>query len=97
MKRVRENEHRRENCAGGSYLPWVTDRTDYAGIIGRKIDGIQMELTGVSGYDVEYRVSLVGTDNYLPWVRGYNHVNDDGYAGIFGRKIDKMQVRVVKK
>ena len=55
-----------------------------------------MELTGVSGYDVEYRVSLVGTDNYLPWVRGYNNVNDDGYAGIFGREIDKMQVRIVK-
>ena len=87
----------RVKLVGGAWLPWVTDRTDYAGIIGHRIDGIQMELTGVSGYNVEYRVSLVGTDNYLPWVRGYNNVNDDGYAGIFGREIDKLQVRVVKK
>ena len=87
----------RVKLVGGAWLPWVTDRTDYAGIIGRKIDGIQMELTGVSGYDVEYRVSLIGTDKYLPWVRGYNNVNDDGYAGVYGKEIDKMQVRVVKK
>lgn len=87
----------RVKLVGGAWLPWVIDRTDYAGIIGRKIDGIQMELTGVSGYDVEYRVSSIGTDNYLPWVRGYNNVNDDGYAGVYGKEIDKLQVRVVKK
>ena len=86
----------RVKLVGGAWLPWVTDRTDYAGIIGRKIDGIQMELTGVSGYDVEYRVSLVGTDRYLPWVRGYNNINDDGYAGVYGRKIDKLQIRIVR-
>ena len=86
----------RVKLVGGAWLPWVIDRTDYAGIIGRKIDGIQMELTGVSGYDVEYRVSSIGTDNYLPWVRGYNNVNDDGYAGVYGKEIDKLQVRIVK-
>ena len=86
----------RVHLVNGGWLPWVKDRSDYAGIIGRKIDGIQMELTGVSGYKVEYRVSTTGSENYLPWVRGYNNTNDDGYAGIFGKEIDKLQVRVVK-
>lgn len=86
----------RVHLIGGSWLPWVTDRTDYAGIYGRKIDAVQMELQGLDGYTVEYRVSTTGSTKYLPWVRGYNNINDDGYAGVIDKPIDKLQVRIVK-
>lgn len=87
----------RVHLIGGSWLPWVTDRTDYAGIYGWKIDGIQMELVGLEGYAVEYRVSTIGSTNYLPWVRNFNEINGDGYAGIYGKAVDKLQIRIVKK
>lgn len=87
----------RVHLVGGTWLPWVTDRSDYAGIIGRKIDAIQMELVGLESYAVEYRVSTTNSAGYLPWVRNWNSINDDGYAGVLGTGIDKLQVRVVKK
>ena len=87
----------RVHLIGGSWLPWVTDRTDYAGIYGRKIDAVQMELQGLDGYTVEYRVSTTGSNGYLPWVRNFNEINGDGYAGIYGKAVDKLQVRIVKK
>ena len=80
-----------------NYLPWVTDREDYAGIYGRQIDCVQMELYGADGYTVEYRVSTAKSKNYLEWVRHYNTKNEDGYAGLVGAAIDKLQVKIVKK
>ena len=87
----------RVHIVGGTWLPWVTDRSDYAGIIGRPIDAIQMELAGLESYAVEYRVSTTNSAGYLPWVRNWNSINDDGYAGVLGTGIDKLQVRVVEK
>ena len=81
------------------YLPWVKDTNDYAGIYGRAIDSVQMEFYGIDGADsyvVEYRVSPVNSD-YLPFVRNYNVINDDGYAGIMGLSIDRLQVVIIKK
>ena len=71
---------------------------DFAGAtnLNRQIDCIQMTLAGVSGYSVEYRVSTTNSNNYLPWVKNYNNINDEGYAGIKGVAIDKLQVRIVK-
>ena len=66
-------------------MPWVTDRTDYAGIYGKNIDAIQFD----SNYKIKYRVSTVGSTSYLPWV-----INTADYAGIFGKKIDKLQIVV---
>lgn len=86
----------RVKLVGGTWLPWVTDREDYAGIYGRQIDCIQMELTGVSGYQVEYRVSTAKSSGYLPWVRGFENKTEDGYAGIKGVAADKVQCRIVK-
>ena len=87
----------RAKLAGSKkYLPWVRDLDDYAGIYGRTIDCVQMEIYGVDGYAVEYRVSPVSSD-YLPFVRGYNVINDDGYAGLENRCIDRLQVKIVKK
>ena len=48
----------RVKCVGDrNYLSWVRDLDDYAGIYGRAIDCVQMEIYGVAGYIVEYRVS----------------------------------------
>ena len=86
----------RVKLIGGRWLPWVTDREDYAGLYGRQIDCVQMELTGVSGYQVEYRVSTANSTGYLPWVRGFENRTVDGYAGIKGVAVDKAQCRIVK-
>lgn len=89
----------RVHTIGGVWLPWVTDREDFAGwgSLNKSIDCVQAEVIGLPGYTVEYRVSTTGSKNYLPWVRGWNDKNDDGYAGIYGKAIDKLQMRIVKK
>jgi len=76
---------------GGSWLPWVTDLNDYAGISGRKIDGIKCRLVNMPGYHVKYSASLVGSDKYLGWV-----VDDSDYAGIYGRAIDTFKAFIYK-
>lgn len=88
----------RVHTVGGVWLPWVTDREDFAGCgsLNRSIDCVQAELIGMPGYQVEYRVSTVDSKNYLPWVRGWNDNNADGYAGIYGKTIDKLQMRIIK-
>lgn len=87
----------RVKCVGDrNYLPWVRDLEDYAGLYGKPIDSVQIHFYGLDGYIVEYRVSPVSSD-YLPFVRGYNVINDDGYAGIKGLSIDRLQVVIVKK
>ena len=88
----------RVHIVGGTWLPWVTDTEDFAGKtkLNGFIDCVQMDLTGVDGYTVEYRVSTNKSTSYLPWVRGYNTVNDNGYAGIYGVAIDKLQCRIVR-
>ena len=88
----------RVHIVGGTWLPWVTDTEDFAGKtkLNGFIDCIQMVLMGVDGYTVEYRVSTNKSTSYLPWVRGYNTVNDNGYAGIYGVAIDKLQCRIVR-
>lgn len=62
-----------------------------AGYPNMVIDGIQMELVGVPGYQVEYRVSPTVGKAYYPWVKGLAD-----YAGLYGQPIDKIQVRIVK-
>lgn len=88
----------RVHTVGGVWLPWVTDREDFAGCgsLNRSIDCVQAELIGMPGYQVEYRVSTVDNTKYLPWVRGWNDNNVDGYAGIYGKTIDKLQMRIIK-
>jgi N-acetylmuramoyl-L-alanine amidase len=50
-----------------------------------------MKLINLSGYHVQYRVSVIGSIGFLPWVTDLND-----YAGIKGKKIDKVQIRIVK-
>lgn len=66
-----------------SWLPWVRNLEDYAGIYGTPIDGIKIKPTkGV----VKYRVHLLNGD-WLPWVR-----NLEDYAGLYGRIADGIQL-----
>ena len=80
-----------------NYLPWVIDKNDYAGILGKNIDCVQVELTDCNGYVAQYRVSTTSSTNYLNWITGYNTNNDMGYAGIINKPIDKLQVKIIKK
>lgn len=83
--------------SGGKWLGWVDqyNKADWnngvAGYPGYTVDGIQLELTGVPGYQVMYRVSLFGTNKYLPWVKGL-----EDYAGLYGNALDKIQIKIVK-
>lgn len=74
----------------------VVNSNGYGGDGKTHIDGIQMEIRNVPGYNIMYRVSLKGSTSYLPWVTNYNDT-EDGYAGIFGKDIDKIQIKIVKK
>lgn len=82
---------------GKGYLGWATgfNETDYnngyAGTKGKDIDRVQMKLINLSGYHVQYRVSVIGSIGFLPWVTDLSD-----YAGIKGKKIDKVQIRIVK-
>lgn len=92
----------RVHTVGGKWYSWITDYNltndmGYAGVLGAPIDMIQMQLDGLSGYNVKYRVSTKSSNGYLPWVTNYNNINDDGYAGIPGVAIDKLQIEIVAK
>lgn len=84
----------RVHTVKGKWLPWVTDHMDYAGIIGKNIDAVQMRLVGdiSNKYEVKYRVSVLGNYYYLPWVSGTKD-----YAGIYGKSIDKLQISIEEK
>lgn len=72
----------------------ITNKIGLYGGGGEDIDGIQAKLIGdiAKTHEIKYRVSTVGSTNYLPWVKG-----DSDYAGIFGQGIDKLQMIVEKK
>lgn len=93
----------RVHIKGGSWLGWMTGydinnwRTGCAGNKIKDIDAIQMDLVGLDGYEIKYRVSTVNSKNFLNWIEGYNTKNSMGYAGTFGRAIDKVQIEIIKK
>ena len=73
----------------GKWLPTVTGRSDYAGILGYAITDI-----AISG-KVKYRVHLKNGKRWLPWVDGKNYnINDyhHGYAGN-GSIIDAIEIK----
>ncbi len=90
----------RAHTKNGKWWSWITDyntenTSGYAGVLGKEIDMLQMTLTDLPGFAVEYRVAPVGKD-YLPWVRDFNETNTNGYAGVKGKAFDRLQVRVLK-
>ena len=65
---------------------------NYAGILGRAIDGIMIKSTKGKA---RYRVHLIN-GNWLPWVEGYNIADEiNGYAGNLGHAIDGIQIEIV--
>lgn len=92
----------RVHLSGGRWLGWIEDynindwNKGVAGIKGRSIDAIQMELVGVPGYQVRYRVSPINNNRYLNWITGWRENSSMGYAGIFNQPIDRIQIEIVK-
>ena len=87
----------RVHLLGGKWLPWVIDDTDYAGVRGKAIDAVQMQLLDADGYDVQYRVSPKVNGGWYGWCTGLSDKTGDGYAGVFGKAIDCIQIKIVKK
>lgn len=83
----------RVHVKGGSWLSAVTNRSDYAGITSKPIDGLMM--TTDTGKTIHYRVHIKSSNSWLPYVTGYSTSDSsNGYAGIFGQEIDAIQVYV---
>lgn len=85
----------RVHTVGGSWLSWVNSDSCWAGNRKREIDAVQMQLEGVPGKQVQYRVSVGG--RWLPWCTGLLDASGDGYAGNLGQAIDRIQVKIVDK
>lgn len=85
-----KNVSYRVSTKGKGYLGWVSGysvsnkENGYAGILGKSIDRLQMKFEG--GH-IMYRVSVVGSKGYLPWV-----TDTSDYAGLKNKEIDKIQV-----
>jgi hypothetical protein len=85
------------------WLGWVDGynakdkKNGYAGNIGQAIDAVQMELKGVDGYEIAYRVSSTATKGWYGWCTGLTNAAGDGYAGVMGKPIDCIQMKIVKK
>ena len=87
----------RVHLVGRGWLPWVDNYEDYAGIRGKNIDAVQMQLIGLDGYEVKYRVSPSANKGWYGWCTGLTDATGDGYAGVFGRPVDCIQIKIVKK
>ncbi|MBO5929647.1 MAG: M23 family metallopeptidase [Clostridia bacterium] len=81
----------RAHLLNGGWLSWMSTsdinrpKTGYAGIKGKAMDAVQMELNGLPDYEVHYRVAPKGGDWYA-----WNTV-------VFGQAIDRLQIKIVKK
>ena len=100
MIKVSEGSIRyRVHLRDGDWLDWVDgydindSNNGYAGILGKVIDAVQVEFSGVGDYKATYRVRKQGKSSFFDWQ--YNSEQDskqDGYAGLFGTKIDGLQI-----
>ena len=69
----------------------VKNRTDYAGIYNKPIDGLMLKTD--TGKTIRYAVRLKKTKKWLPWVTGYDTKDaNNGYAGILGQEIDAIKM-----
>lgn len=87
----------RAHQRGGGWLSWVTSDKSWAGVRGKPIDAIQMELGGVDGYTVRYRVTSLKTPDWHGWCEGLTDATGDGYAGVMGYPIDGVQIEIVRR
>ena len=78
---------------GGKWLPEVKNREDYAGLYNKPIDGVMFRTD--TGKTVKYAVHLKASNNWLPFVTGYNTTDaNNGYAGILGKEIDAIKLYI---
>ena len=87
----------RAHLVGGGWLSWVTSGKSWAGIRGKQIDAIQMELVGAEDYKIRYRVTSLKTPDWHGWCEGLTDETGDGYAGVMGYPIDGVQIEFVRR
>lgn len=76
------------------WLPWVENYEDFAGIRGKAIDAVQMQLLDAPGYEVKYRVSPGKNNGWYGWCTGLKDSTGDGYAGVIGNPVDCIQIKI---
>lgn len=99
MIKVSEGSIRyRVHLRDGDWLDWVDgydindSNNGYAGILGKVIDAVQVEFSGVSDFKATYRVRKQGA-GFWDWQHNTEKdSSQDGYAGLFGNKIDGLQI-----
>ena len=89
----------RVHLRDGDWLDWVDgydindSNNGYAGILGKVIDAVQVEFSGVGDYKATYRVRKQGKNKFMPYQHNTEHdTEQDGYAGVFDTKIDGLQI-----
>ena len=93
--KVRYRVHLRD----GDWLDWVDgydindSNNGYAGILGKVIDAVQVEFSGVGDFKATYRARKQGKNKFMPYQHNTEHdAEQDGYAGVFGCKLDGLQI-----
>lgn len=100
MIKVSEGSIRyRVHLRDGDWLDWVDgynkadSNNGYAGILGKVIDAVQVEFSGVGDYKATYRARKQGKNKFMPYQHNTEHdTEQDGYAGVIGCKIDGLQI-----
>jgi len=85
------NIYYKVHSKGGYWYPEVKNRSDYAGVYNKNIDGISMRTD--TGKTIYYRVHVVG-GGWYPFVTGYNTNASGGWAGKYGNIIDGLQIYI---
>ena len=95
--RLKFRVHNREK---GIWLNFQYDREEdkngenFGGNMEDPIDGLQMDLTELPGYEVWYQ-AYTAEDGWLEPVTGYG-AGYNGYAGIYGHDIQAVRIKIVK-
>lgn len=100
MIKVSEGNIRyRVHLRDGDWLDWVDgynkadSNNGYAGILGKVIDAVQVEFSGVDDYKATYRARKQGKNKFMPYQHNTEKdSSQDGYAGVIGTKIDGLQI-----
>lgn len=89
----------RVHLLNGDWLDWVDgydineSNNGYAGILGKVIDAVQVEFSGVGDYKATYRARKQGKNKFMPYQHNTEKdSSQDGYAGLLGTKIDGVQI-----
>lgn len=76
----------------GTWLPYVKNHEDYAGLFG---DNMSCLRTYLSRGSVKYRVHIIKGNKWLDWVVDANAKTGDNFAGIKDYPIDMVEMQLV--